>query len=150
MLKKNNHNFIYEQQQKVLFYFCSLKRLKRSNSISVTFSNIHFLRNWYVLNWNYGSTINSETRLCFESLLKQTEIAQEQSTSLNTLIYLPSYWTECSESVGYFRGCQDSNTQQWMQEDKNTGVVILCLWPMNQQNWGPGTKARYFFSVTLP
>lgn len=37
-----------------------------------------------------------------ETLLKQTEIGQEQGTSLNTLIYLPWYQNECSASVGQF------------------------------------------------
>lgn len=64
-----------------------------------------------MLKWNYRSTIKYETRLYFETLLKQAEVGREQGTSLNTLIFLPFYQNESSASAGRFEGCWDSGTQ---------------------------------------
>lgn len=72
-----------------------------------------------------------------ETLLKQTEIGQEQGTSLNTLIYLPWYQNECSASVGQFGGCWDSGTQKWTREDQNAGLVILCTQLRARQDSAP-------------
>ena len=115
----------------------------------VTFSSIYLLMNWFMLKWNYGSTIKYETRLYFETLLKQTEIAQEQGTPLNTVTSLPSYQNECSASAAWFGGWQVSGTQKWMREDQNAGLGIVCMGPRNRQNSAPWKTSGSLISLTL-